>query len=229
VVCHTVSGCCGARLQPCDSLIRVIDEEPQFLLIARERLRPGSEDAYSRNEIQIVIACATLKCPHPYLALVSLIDPAEVVWVNAFASAEERDGVGEAYARNEPLMTTIVPLGKRKEDFRESFSTVALTRRPDLDGCEGLQLAGARYLVIGTMKDANSSRSAAIFEAPDGESFAIAAAARRAAADAAAARVEPVATVFAVQPQWSFPSETWVRSDPDFWSSSPAAQMWRRS
>lgn len=206
----------------------MIHEEPQFLLIARERLRPGSEDAYSENEIQIATACAALKCPHPYLALLSLIDPTDVWWVNAFTSAEERDGVGEAYARNEALMTKLAALGERKAAFRGTFTTVALTRRPDMDGSAGLQIAGARYFIIGTTKNAKTSRSAAIFDAPAGQSFAIAVAASRAAADETAGRLDPPASVLAVQPQWSFPAETWVCSDPDFWSSSPAAQLWRR-
>lgn len=205
----------------------VIDDEPGFLLIARERLRPGSADAYNENEIQIATACATLNGPHPYLALVCPVDPAEVWWVNAFASEVERDGLGEAYARNEPLMTRIAPLGKRKEDFRETFTTIALTRHPDRSVRESLQIAGARYLIVSTSKDAKTSRSAAVFNSPDGESFTIATAATRAGADEAAARFDQAASILAVQPQWSFPAEAWVRADPDFWSSNPAARIRR--
>ncbi|HET6960340.1 MAG TPA: hypothetical protein VFI56_27320 [Vicinamibacterales bacterium] len=205
----------------------MIYDEPGFLLIARERLRPGSADAYNENEIQIATACATLNGPHPYLALVCPVDPAEVWWVNAFASEVERDGLGEAYARNEPLMTRIAPLGKRKEDFRETFTTIALTRHPDVDGRESLQIAGARYLIVSTSKDAKTSRSVAVFKAPDGESFTIATAATRAGADEAAARFDQAASILAVQPQWSFPAEAWVRADPDFWSSNPAARIRR--
>lgn len=205
----------------------MIDDEPRFLLIARERLRPGSADAYNENEIQIATACAALNGPHPYLALVSLAGPTEVWWVNAFASAEECDGLGEAYARNELLMTTIVPLGKRKEDFRETFTATALTRRQNVDRAAGLQIAGARYFIVSPMNDVNISGSAAIFDDPDGQSFTIATAASRAGADEAAGRFDPTATVLAVRPEWSFPSEAWVRSDPGFWSSSPAARIRR--
>ena len=97
---------------------------PQFLLIVRELLRPGNEAAYDANELKIAAACATLKCPHPYLALVSADNPREVWWLNAFASSEERDGLDAAYARNEQLMAALAPLGKRKEDFRSAVSTI---------------------------------------------------------------------------------------------------------
>ena len=90
---------------------------PQFLLIVRELVRPGNEAAYDANELKIAEACARLKCPHPYLALVSADNPREVWWLNAFASSEERDGLDAAYARNEQLMAALAPLGKRKEDF----------------------------------------------------------------------------------------------------------------
>ncbi len=205
----------------------MIDDEPKFLLIARERLRPGSADAYNQNEIQIAMACAALNGPHPYLALVSPVDPADVWWVNAFASEAERDGLGEAYARNEPLMARIAPLGERKNDFRETFITIALTCHPDVGVRESLQIAGARYLIVSPSKDAKTSRSAPVFKAADGESFAIATAASRADADEAGARFGQAASILAVQPQWSVPAEAWVRADPDFWSSSPAARIRR--
>ncbi len=221
---------CAVLLHVADRIVSgstVIDDEARFLLIARERLRPGSADAYNENEIQIATACATLNCPHPYLALVSPVDPVEVWWVNAFASEAERDGLGEAYARNQPLMTRIAPLGKRKEDFRETFSTIALIRHPDVDGNASLQIEGARYLIVSTSTEAKASQSAAIFTTPDGESFTIATAASRPGADEAAGRFDQPATILAVQPKWSFPDQAWVRADPDFWSSSPAARIRR--
>jgi hypothetical protein len=210
---------------PGEGIVQARNEEARFLLIARERLRPGSADAYSENEIQIAADCAALNGPHPYLALVSLLDSLDVWWVNAFASEVERDGLGGAYARNEPLMTRIAPLGRRKEDFRETFTTIALTRHPDVDGRASLQIAGARYLIVSTSTEAKTSGSAAIFQSPDGESFTIATAGSRAGADEAAGRFDQAATILGVQTQWSFPAEAWVRADPDFWRSNPAARI----
>jgi hypothetical protein len=100
--------------------VQIQEETPLFLLIVRERLRPGCEEAYDTNEVRLAAVCAKLQCPHPYLALASTAGPKEVWWLNAFASQEERDGLDAAYARNEPLMAAMRPLGKRKEDFRAS-------------------------------------------------------------------------------------------------------------
>ena len=74
------------------------EHTPQLLLIVREQLRPGTEDDYAENELQIAAACARFECPHPYLALASQAEPVEVWWLNAFASEEEKDQVGAAYA-----------------------------------------------------------------------------------------------------------------------------------
>jgi hypothetical protein len=205
-------------------MVHAQDETPGFLLIAREWLRPGIEDAYNENEVRLASACATLRCPHPYLALRSVAKPTEVWWLNAFVSAQERDGLDDAYAQNEPLMAVLAPLGKRKEDFRETLTTTRATHRPDVSGRSGLSIAGARFLIVSTTKDPESGGSAAVFQSSDGESLKIAAAPTRAAAEEIAAQFGSGAMILAVQPQWSFPAETWVQSDPDFWSSRPAAR-----
>ena len=107
---------------------------PRFLLIVRERLRPGVGDAYNRNELELAGTCATFGCPHPYLALATGAPSNEVWWFNAFASEEERDQLDAAYARNEPLMAKLLPLGKRKEAFTDMQTTTPTTYRPELSG-----------------------------------------------------------------------------------------------
>jgi hypothetical protein len=199
------------------------EETPQFLLIVRERLRPGSDEAYDKNELQLAEACATLKCPHPYLALASVAGPQEVWWLNAFASREERDELEPAYARNELLMARLRLLGKRKEDFRDSLTTTMTEYRPDSSGIPIWRIVGARFFVINTTHDEGES-AGAVFESSAGERFIIASANSRAAAEDIAARSGPRAMILAVQPQWSFPAEAWIDADPDFWNSNPVAR-----
>ena len=196
---------------------------PEFLLIVREWLRPGSEAAYDANELQIAAACATLKCPHPYLALVRVDNAREVWWLNAFASTEERDRVGAAYARNEPLMAALMPLGKRKEEYREAVSTTQTTFRPGVSSQMGLTIAGAGFLVVSTAKGDESSPGS-LFESIDGDWFRIASAATRGIADGIALQFGSGATILAVQPQWSCPAEAWIRADPDRWKHHAADQ-----
>jgi hypothetical protein len=202
------------------------EDGPQFLLIVREWLRPGSEAAYHENELQLAAACATFNCPHPYLALVSVDNAREVWWLNAFASAEERDVLNDAYARNEPLMAARVPLGRRKEDFREAVTTIQTTYRSDVSGHAGLVIAGAHFLVVSATKNRNAS-SGSVFESSNGDWFRIAPASTRATAEKIAVQFGSGATILAVQPQWSLPDETWIGADPEFWRSSPAARSQR--
>jgi len=204
------------------------EQAPQFLLIVRERLRPGMEEAYRKNELEIAVACATLKCPHPYLALASVAGPKEIWWLNAFASQEEKDQLEPAYARNEPLMAKLRPLGKRKEGFREALTTTLTEYRPDLSGGAVLRVVGTRFFVI-NITQGEREAVGAVFESPDGERFVVASADSRAAAERIAVRAGPGSMILAVQPQWSFPAEAWIAADPDFWSSNPVARNRRAS
>ena len=198
------------------------ERTPRFLLIVRERVWPGSEEAYDKNELQLATVCATLKCPHPYLALTTVTGPREVWWLNAFASQEERDGLDASYARNEPLMTAMRPLGKRKEDFRESITSTMTEFRRDLS-TSTLRIDGARFLIVTAGQDERAAIGA-VFQATDGRRFVIASASDRGVAEGLGARMGPAATILAVHPQWSFPDETWIAADPGFWQSSPVAR-----
>ncbi|HEU4616543.1 MAG TPA: hypothetical protein VFV10_00800 [Gammaproteobacteria bacterium] len=197
---------------------------PRFLLIVRERVRADRYEAYGRNEIELAAASAAFDCPHPYLALVSVAAPTDVWWLNAFASEEERDGIGAAYARNEALMTALTPLGERKEGFREALTTTMTRYRADLSDGRALELSGARFLVVSSDRYEGTPEGA-VFQASDGRRSEFAPAANRAEAGSLAVRMGGGATILAVQPQWSFPARDWIEADPELWSASPAARL----
>lgn len=192
------------------------EHTPQLLLIVREQLRSGTEDDYAENELQIAAACARFECPHPYLALASQAEPVEVWWLNAFASEEEKDKVGAAYARNETLMAALRPLGAHKELFRVALTTTLAAYRSDVSREGTWRIGGARFLVVNPagVREAIGS----VFESPDGDRFDIASAESRVAAERLTARA-PGSVVLAVQPQWSYPDPAWVAADPEFWTS----------
>jgi hypothetical protein len=208
--------------------VDIQEETPHFLLIVRERLRPGSEEAYDKNELQLATVCATLGCPHPYLALATVTGPKEVWWLNAFVSREERDGLDASYASNERLMAAMQPLGKRKEDFREAFTRTMTEYRGDLSGGAVLRIAGARFLVIHTAQDQRAA-TGPVFQATDGQQFVIASVNNRAAAEDLGQQFGSGAIIVAVQPQWSFPAESWIDADPEFWRSNLVARGRGRS
>ena len=180
------------------------ERAPEFLLIVRERVHAGREQAYASNEAEIAAACVRLKCPHPYLALVSLGGPQEVWWLSAFSSLEEKAKVERAYASNAALMAQMQPLGARKNDLRHVLSETLAKRRPDLSGDVPWRLNGARFVVIIAVHG-RQDPVGPVFEAPDGRRFVVMGAENRAAADVIAARGGPGAVVLAVEPRWSFP------------------------
>jgi hypothetical protein len=62
------------------------------------------------------------------------------------------------------------------------------------------------------------------FQAADGKRFVIASANNRDVAEALARQFEAGAIILAVQPQWSFPAESWIDADPGFWRVNPGAR-----
>jgi hypothetical protein len=82
------------------------EDTPQFLSIVREWLRPGIESAYNENELQLATACATLKCPHSYLALVSVENAREILRNPIYAGWISYKPLGERYRGDfQPLVT----------------------------------------------------------------------------------------------------------------------------
>jgi hypothetical protein len=72
-------------------------------------------------------------------------------------------------------------------------------------------------LVIQTTYEEGKS-AGPVFESAAGDRFVIAGAKTRADADEIAARSGPGAIILSVQPRWSFPAETWIDADPEFWT-----------
>jgi hypothetical protein len=193
---------------------------PELLLIVRERLRPGCEADYGDTESEIAAASARLGCPHPYLALAPVDGTPEVWWLNTFSSGEEQAEVKAAYARNQPLMAALQPLGERKQRFVQEVTTVLATRRAK-PGRDPLRVCGARFFVVSRTPLADSA--AAAFQAREDEPFVFTPAASREAAERIVAGA-PGAAILAVQPQWSFADQAWIAADRDFWSACPCAR-----
>ena len=200
------------------------EAEARLLLIVREHLVPGLEAQYAENEAKIATICATLNCPHPYLALMPIAGLAEVWWINIFASDDEKTDVESAYARNQALLEALGPLGKRKEAFRRALSTTLTRYRADVSGGAQLRIAGARFLVV----DCGSRERDAIptFESEAGQRFAIAAAPRCDDAGRLAARLGADSIVLEIQPQWTYPDTAWMAADPE---ASSRKNDWKNS
>jgi hypothetical protein len=191
-----------------------VADVPRFLLIVREQLRPGAEDAYDENEVRLANACAELGCPHPYLAVAAGDAPAVVWWLNAFASDEERRNVEAAYARNERLMAALRPLAQRKQALRATFESTMAEYRPALSRGPTFRIAGSRYFKIWT--SLSEAAHGAVFQGPAQKHFVIQSFSDRPVEQA---RTQHDAATLTVQPRWSFPAPSWIASDPEFWSA----------
>ncbi|HEX2342953.1 MAG TPA: hypothetical protein VHI98_20935, partial [Vicinamibacterales bacterium] len=91
------------------------DRPPQNLLIHRDVLKPGIEATYKAIEEDAARFCAQLKCPNVHLALESIREPKEVLWLTAYESDAEKQKIIDAYAANKPLTEALAGISKRRE------------------------------------------------------------------------------------------------------------------
>ncbi len=196
------------------------DQPPKILQIYRESLNAGEEAAYKAIEDETVRVCVELKCPHPHLALESILPPTEVWWLNAFASDEERERVEQAYTRNKPLMSALERNSARKALVTGPPVNVYTFYRPALSRGTPWTLIGARF-VVATVTRGDAGGEGSVFETADGVRYVLKPVRTRAEADAEAAARGPSARILAVRPYWGFPAHEWIAADPDFWRVNP--------
>jgi hypothetical protein len=192
---------------------------PQFLQVVREPITAGREQAYEAVESETAVACVTLKCPHPHLALETLVDPTVVWWFNFFDSEAQRLAVTRAYEGNDSLMETLRRNSERKSRYTGDVSDTILRHRPDLDGDSTWAIAGARFVVVSISRSERRA-DGPVFEAPDGTYYAVQP--RRTLEEAERAVRDAADIVLRIRPTWGLPAQEWIDADPDFWSANPA-------
>ncbi len=196
------------------------DEPPKVLQIYRESLNVGEESTYKAIEDETVLVCVDLKCPHPHMALESIVPPTEVWWLNAFASDEERERVEEAYRRNRPLMSALERNSARKALVTGPPVNVYTFYRPGLSRGASWTLIGARF-VVATVTRGDTGGEGSVFETADGVRYVLKPVRTRAEADVEAAARGPNARILAVRPDWGMPAHKWIAADPEFWKVNP--------
>ena len=194
-------------------------DPPQLLQVVREPIKAGGEAAYEAIESDTAAACAALKCPHPHLALESLVGPREIWWFNFFESEAERLQVSSAYERNKPLMEVLVRNSEKKSKYTEGVTALIMTYRPDLGRGAHWDLSGVRFVVVTVVTGAIDAEGS-VFEAPDGTYFVVQPV--RTLADAEQLAGDPRAIVLAIRACWGMPAKDWVNADRDFWNANAA-------
>src|SRR5215831_15751236 len=209
------------------AMMQSVAMPPPILLIAREPLVAGYENAYREIEEETAHLSAKLGCPHPYLAMESLTGPKEIWWFNGFDSPDNQRQVAEAYEKNAPFSAALKKNSDRKAAVTGKVIEIAAHYRPDLTSGGPWILGHGRFLVITNTKDRPSS-AGTVFQAADGTFFVFSPARTRKQADRLAASV-PGSTVVVVRPSFSFPAKDWVAADPRFWFSAARYSLCSRS
>src|SRR5689334_15110622 len=127
--------CCDADFYRTSIGVVMMQTAPMpspILLIAREPLVAGGENAYRKIEEETARLSAKLGCPHPYLAMESLTGPKQVWWFNGFDSPEDQRQVGEAYEKNAPFSAALKRNSDRKAPVTGKVTEVVAQYRSDL-------------------------------------------------------------------------------------------------
>ena len=191
-------------------------DPPQLLQVVREPINAGNEAAYEEIETEIAAGCVALNCPHPHLALETLVGQKEIWWFNFFESEEERLQVTRDYEGNLPLMEMLTRTSERKSRYTGQITNELSRYRPDL-GRGVWDLLGGRYAVV-TFGDTVIDAGGSVFEQSDGTHFAIRffgtlEDAKRAASSGS--------TLLGIRPIWGLPAQEWIDADRNFWSVNP--------
>ena len=189
---------------------------PNFLLIAEEQLRPNTEARYSKIESTTARMCSELKCPNPYLALVSDKKPVKILWLNELNSAADSQRVAAAYASNKTLMATLNKQVARKKPLVLPVIVHWARYRSDLSQHCSWNVGIARYYVVQSARE-KAAFEGCVFESTDGWRFAIVQRRTRADAQRLMATAGTGAAVFTPRPSWSYPADAWISGAPEFW------------
>jgi len=180
---------------------------PPFVELYHEVLRPGASFAsYSALEDSAAEVCRRLACPHPYLGLMSLSVPTEVLYLNLFESQRDIDRVGVLYAKIPNLNAEMERFVKVKAPLVEASNEFA---RLSPNGPGGWALAGAHFVVVSS--PATPDRGVATFSVPGGATYGILFARTRAEADSAIRRIGRRARLLAIKPAWSLMDASWTK------------------
>jgi hypothetical protein len=192
---------------------------PRLLQIFREQLKPDCENEYDAIEVATARIAVSLACPHPYLGAQSLSGPSEVWWFNGYGSEAERRQVYAAYASNIQLMAALRASSEKKAGLTLLPMECIAVYQERLSTPPAWSPGQGRSLVVNVSRGL-AAPAGTIFEAEDGQQFAIAAYGRLEDATKALPAFGPGARVLAVRPEWSFPDPAWVASDPEFWRTT---------
>jgi hypothetical protein len=140
-----------------------------------------------------------------------------------YESQAEVDRVAAAYANDAAMLRELETLSAQKRAFTNEPVSRLAALRPELGDAAAWRIGELPFAVIAAhdgaaAHDGTAPRAGAVYDAPDGTRFAVAAAATRAEADMAAAALGTGARVLRVRPAWSKPADTWRAANSALWA-----------
>ena len=141
---------------------------PQILYIARDYLKADAVAANRKLERRAEDLCRTLGFTHPYLTIESVFGPAEMWYLNGFASGAEVEKLRREYQQNTKLLAALDDITRQKVPLKRSESTDEFVNyRPDLSRGDPWIIGRGQFFVI-VLFDGDPPMNGTVFEMKDG-------------------------------------------------------------
>ena len=141
---------------------------PQILYIARDYLRADAVAANRKLERRAEDLCRRLGFTHPYLTIESVVEPAEMWYLNGFDSQAEVDKLTRQYQQNTKLLAALNDITQQKVTLKRQDSTEEFAHlRPDLSRGDPWIIGRGQFFVI-VLFDGDPPMNGTVFETKDG-------------------------------------------------------------
>ena len=230
--------------------IPLFAQDPQ-IFIYREQIRPGKLAKYMQIEEEAARFCAKAPCPNPYMALASMTGPNEAWWINGFDTAETFEKIQQAYAANQELTQYLNTVDSNKADlafhatrliakFHPEMSFYSTPIAPRLISISVVQVRQKNVIAFRDLRSRfkqaleRAGRPQWVYQVTSGAedvTFIVMTPARNmqeiltlpTADDSADIIATSETRLYAVSPALSFPAQSWIEADPEFWQAKPPA------
>ena len=141
---------------------------PQILYISRDYLKQDTVTANRKLERRAEDLCRTLGFTHPYLTIESVLESAEMWYLNGFDSQAEVDKLTREYQQNTKLLAALNEITQQKVALKRQDSTEEFAHfRSDLSSSDPWIIGRGQFFVI-VFFDGNPPLNGTVFEMKDG-------------------------------------------------------------
>lgn len=141
---------------------------PQILYISRDYLKADAVAANRTLERRAEDLCRTLRFTHPYLTIESVSGPAEMWYLNGFASQADVEKLTREYQQNTKLLAALNDITQQKVALKRQDSTEEFAHyRSHLSSGDPWIIGRGQFFVI-VLFDGDPPMNGTVFEMKDG-------------------------------------------------------------